>query len=105
MRQQTSLPCPASWVYMMNARRRLVHLLTSAYVHHQQWQQVQERALSQLQSMSNLAEQLSSLRRCSDSGRLSSYPQLTILLEGKILSSFERALGYAHKARYIAVGV
>ena len=52
--------------------------------------------------MSNLAEQLVTLRRCAEAGRLGSvsgYPQLASLLEAKILTSFERSLGYLHKAR------
>lgn len=91
---------------MMTARRkeeRLIQLLSGAYEYHQQWRQAQEKVVGQLRSMKNLTEQLASLRRCRDSGRLGSvswYPQLVTLLEGKILSSFERALDYAHKARY-----
>ena len=84
-------------------RERILHLLASAYASHQQWQQVREKAVAQLQSMSNLAEQLATLRRCADGGRMGSltwYPQLVSLLEARILTSFERALSYVHKARY-----
>ena len=83
-------------------RERILRLLVSACAAHQQWQQAREKALSQLQSMSNLAEQLVTLRRCAEAGRLGSvsgYPQLASLLEAKILTSFERSLGYLHKAR------
>lgn len=84
-------------------KEQILRLLGRAYARHQQWQQTREKALIQLQSMSNLTEQLVSLRRCSDSGRLgnlSGYPHLVSLLEAKIMSSFERALGYLLKARY-----
>lgn len=84
-------------------KEQIQRLLRSVYSRHQQWKQAQEKGLGQLQSMSNLAEQLVTLRRCSDSGRLGSlsgYPHLVGLLEAKIISSFERALGYLHKARY-----
>lgn len=83
-------------------KEQILCLLRRAYARHQQWQQTREKALKQLQSMSNLAEQLVTLRRCSDNGRLGSlsgYPHLVPLLEAKIMSSFERALGYLHKAR------
>ena len=81
-------------------RERILHVLASAYEHHQQWKDAQEKALDQLRSMSNLAEQLAALRRCRDIGRLgrlSPYPQLPDLLEAKILASFERALRFVHK--------
>ena len=83
-------------------RERILRLLASAYASHRQWQQAREKALSQLQSMSNLAEQLVTLRRCTEAGRLGSvsgYPQLASLLEAKIITSFERSLSYLHKAR------
>ena len=88
---------------MKQKKEQILRLLGSAYACHQQWQQVQEKAVSQLQSMSNLAEQLATLHRCMDGerlGSLSGYPQLASLLEAKITMSFERALGYVHKARY-----
>lgn len=81
-------------------RERILHVLATACGHHKQWQEVQEKALDQLRSMSNLAEQLAALGECKAAGRLGClawYPQLVELLEAKILASFQRALWFAYK--------
>ena len=88
----------------MKKKERILQLLVSAYALHQQWLQVHEKAVDHLQSMSNLAEQLTTLHRCLDDGKrlgcLSWYPRVAELLEGEILASFERALNHVHKTRY-----
>ena len=81
-------------------KERILHVLASAYGGYQQWREAQEKALEQLRSMSNLADQLAALRKCRELGRLgclSWYPQLAELLEAKILASFEKALGFVYK--------
>lgn len=74
--------------------------MADAYGHHGQWREIQEKAVNQLLSMSNLADQLEALRRCriarNGLGCLNTYTQLSNLLEGKIFTSFERALGFVH---------
>ena len=85
-------------------KEQILRLLESAYERHEQWNQAREKAVSQLLSLSNLAEQLETLRRCERDGRLgslSAYPQIVPITEGRIMTSFERALGYLHKERYI----
>lgn len=81
---------------------KIQRLLGSVYARLQQWRQAREKALVQLASMSNLAEQLDALRQCDGTerlGKLSGYPQLAPLLTAKILTSFERALGYVQKEK------
>ena len=84
----------------------MLTVLASARVNLQQWREAQQKASSQLRSMSNLVEQLAALRRCREGanlGCLAWYPQLGRLLEASILASFERALGYVHKHRCVCV--
>ena len=80
------------------------HLVKSVYENLNQWRQAREKALEQLFSMSNLAEQLDALCRCDGTRRLgilSGYPQIVAFMEAKILTSFERALRHVLKEKCV----
>lgn len=81
---------------------KLLGLLNKAHSQLQQWEAARSKALAQLSSIANLAEQLETLQKC-ESGRkmgvLGGYPLVAPLLQARIVESMERAREFAWKER------
>ena len=85
---------------------KLVSVVTGAADQLQVWEEARAKVLSQLLSISNLVEQLATLKRCTQCqqlGVLVNYPGCVTRLEAKITQSAERALGYAERDKQVTV--
>lgn len=84
------------------AEEKLLRLLQKASEQLELWSESKERAVAQLSSIANLAEQLEALDRCEAGGNVgvvAQVPMAASLLRGKIVESMERALERASKER------
>ena len=101
---KASYAIQSTMVEQLRESEKFQRLVGSVHECLEQWHQAREKALGQLFSMSNLAEQLDVLRRCDRMERLgilSGYPQIVAFMEAKILTSFERALGHVLKEKCV----
>ena len=82
-------------------QQRLLNLLGNARSQLQFWDHSRDRAVAQLSSVANLAEQLEAVKRCQGGrlGVLSHHPQVIVLLQAKITLSMEEALHFVEKEK------
>ena len=82
-------------------QQKLLRLLGNARSQLQLWDHSRDRAVAQLSSIANLAEQLEAVKRCQGGrlGVLSHYPQVVVLLQAKIMLSMEEALQFVEREK------
>ena len=82
-------------------QQKLLRLLGNARSQLRLWDHSRDRAVAQLSSIANLAEQLEAVKRCQGGrlGVLSHHPQVVVLLQAKITLSMEEALHFVKREK------